>query len=487
MEETYKHLFIGGDLSGIQSFLYNISSKQAAVSLKGRSFYLQQYMENVCGEIEQAVKQAGARDVEVIYCSGGKFYMLTENSERIRHSVDATAVKLRKELWTEHLGQLGLNISFVPFTEHADGKVDAAGKTNQKPGLLWQIVNEGFSKQKNQKFKEILANGYQDFFEPIPVGGHVRLCAVTGIESPDCVKMSGDDEEEIYVLPSVKQQIQLGKELRRQQHFKTFEEYAGKTDLGILRMDLDNLGKRFVAGFDSIGQYKKFSHRLVDFFDAELSRIQQEQEFRDHLNIIYAGGDDLFVVGRWDKTIDFAEHVSKAFKARFADEGISMSGGVAVVHPKYPIAKAAELAGNAEDAAKQFKGGEKNAFCFLGKTVSWDQEFDYVKGYQQQFVSLISKYGLSKGILHKLMLYSAIADRNKLLKKEGKAENFSYIWHISYYLTRYIARYKDNDVVCAFCRQLRDHDIDYRDGRRLNLIALAARWAELILKDNLNN
>lgn len=29
-------LFVGGDLSGIQKFLYNITSRKAAVSLKGR-------------------------------------------------------------------------------------------------------------------------------------------------------------------------------------------------------------------------------------------------------------------------------------------------------------------------------------------------------------------------------------------------------------------------------------------------------------------
>ena len=48
MEQTlvFNQLFVGGDLSGIQKFLYNISSKKAAVSLKGRSDYLRQRM---CG------------------------------------------------------------------------------------------------------------------------------------------------------------------------------------------------------------------------------------------------------------------------------------------------------------------------------------------------------------------------------------------------------------------------------------------------------
>ena len=107
-----------------------------------------------------------------------------------------------------------------------------------------------------------MIDSYQDFFEPLPVGGQTKVCAVTGIESPDCVKL-----EDMYILPSVKEQIQLGEELRDLQHFKTFEEYAGDTKLGILRMDVDGLGKRFIVGFRSIQEYKAFSKRLVSFFE----------------------------------------------------------------------------------------------------------------------------------------------------------------------------------------------------------------------------
>ena len=291
------------------------------------------------------------------------------------------------------------------------------------------------------------------------------------------------DDGEAYVLPSVYQQIQLGEERRRQEDFKTFEDYAGNTNLGFLRMDVDGLGKRLIVGFDSIRQYKLFSGRLVDFFENDILKIQGESIFRDYLNVIYSGGDDLFAVGRWDKVIDFAERIHTEMQDRFGNEGISISGGVAIVKPKYPISKAAELAGEAEDAAKSFRGGEKNAFHLLGKTVSWNQEFDYVKNFKEQFVSLIDNYGLSKGILHKLMLYSAIADQNKVRRREGKDEDFSYVWHISYYLTRYINRYNSNQPVCDFCRSLRDRELNYRNGRNLELIALAARWAELILKD----
>ena len=486
--QVFNRLFVGGDLSGIQRFLYNISSKKAAVSLKGRSYYLRQLMENVCSDIKQAAEANGAKTTEVIYSSGGKFYLLTDNTPQIVQAVESCAKQAKQELWDKHKGQLGLNISYVAFNEHPDGTVDCQDAPRQKPGYLWKVVNAEFAHQKSQKFKNLLTESYQDFFEPILVGGKPKVCAITGIESPDCVKMSTDGkDEEMYVLPSVRQQIQLGEELRRKESFKTFEEYAGNTNLGILRMDVDGLGKRFITGFDSISQYKAFSERLVEFFEKETEKIQQESVFKPYLNIIYAGGDDLFVVGRWDKVIDFAERIHQETKERFGSDGISISGGVAIVQPKFPIAKAAELAGDAESAAKQFRNGEKNAFCMLGKTVSWNQEFDYVKSFKQQFVTLIKEYDLSKGILHKLMLYSSIADRNKMLRKEGKAENFSYIWHISYYLTRFMKRYESNRVVCDFCRSLRDSEINYRDGRKLELIALAARWAELLLKDEINN
>lgn len=486
--QVFNRLFVGGDLSGIQRFLYNISSKKAAVSLKGRSYYLRQLMENVCSDIKQAAEANGAKTTEVIYSSGGKFYLLTDNTPQIVQAVESCAKQAKQELWDKHKGQLGLNISYVAFNEHPDGTVDCQDAPRQKPGYLWKVVNAEFAHQKSQKFKNLLTESYQDFFEPILVGGKPKVCAITGIESPDCVKMSADGkDEEMYVLPSVRQQIQLGEELRRKESFKTFEEYAGNTNLGILRMDVDGLGKRFITGFDSISQYKAFSERLVEFFEKKTEKIQQESVFKPYLNIIYAGGDDLFVVGRWDKVIDFAERIHQETKERFGSDGISISGGVAIVQPKFPIAKAAELAGDAESAAKQFRNGEKNAFCMLGKTVSWNQEFDYVKSFKQQFVTLIKEYDLSKGILHKLMLYSSIADRNKMLRKEGKAENFSYIWHISYYLTRFMKRYESNRVVCDFCRSLRDSEINYRDGRKLELIALAARWAELLLKDEINN
>ena len=72
--KEYNKIFVGGYLLGIQKFLYNISSHKAAVSLKGRSDYLRQYMNDVCKSIVDAARATNASEIDVIYSSGGKFY-----------------------------------------------------------------------------------------------------------------------------------------------------------------------------------------------------------------------------------------------------------------------------------------------------------------------------------------------------------------------------------------------------------------------------
>ena len=518
MEENNK-LFVGGDLSGIQKYLYNISSHKAAVSLKGRSAKLCDYMKECCKKIESVASEAGAKKVDPIYCSGGKFYIIidiSENRETVINAIDQQAKGIKEKLWEKQKGQLGINIAYIPFTENTDGTVNVDGKTNQNCGELWKIVNAKFVVQKNQKFKDMLIRQFNEFCEPITVGGKPKVCAITGIESNGCVPLHKDKpidgKENFYVHPVVKEQIQYGEYLRSRDKFKTFDEYADGTELGVLRMDVDGLGKRFIKGFKSLEEYREYSNSLTEFFEEYIKKLQETQNYKNNLNIIYAGGDDLFIVGRWDKVIDFAELIHKEVeKAPFNmnvedDNKIHIYGGIAIVKSTFPIAKAADLAGEAEDFAKQFDGeengyGKKNAFHMLGKTISWAEpkykkgltsqesnkelsEYDYTKWYKDKFITLITKHSLSKSILHQIMLYSSIADKNKTLK-EGVPKNYSYIWHLSYYLTRYAKRYEKSTEICKFCYILRDNEL--RNERKLELIALAARWAELVLKDELNN
>lgn len=475
--DTKSLLFIGGDISGIQKFIYNISSKKAAVSLKGRSAYLVEYTERICNGLLQIPLIADCSRKEIIYCSGGKFYVIAEDTPDIRKAITDYADKVEAELWHDHYGQLGIAIAYLPFcfTSREETQVIVNGKKD-KIGLLWTEMTTLFTAKKNRKFHHLLTEEYDSFFEVQNVGGDVQVCAITGIESDECVKLDKDENgDSIWVLPSVKEQVELGIKLRAKENFKTFEEYAkdekgNSTYLGILRMDVDKLGTRFCKGFKDLQSYSRFSSHLKEFFASIVPAMQQNKYYKDFLNIIYAGGDDLFVVGRWDKVIEFAADVRSAFMKHTAGENLSISGGMAIVGAKFPIAKAAEMAGDAEDKAKEYNNGQKNAICFLGETVGWDNEFGEVLKLKKEFSCQIKGNNLSQGILHQLMKYAAMATAGK---------SFNYLWHSAYYLTRLTERC--SPAAKNFVQDLRNQRLT-KGVRQYQLIALAARWAELELK-----
>lgn len=493
----YTKLFVGGDISGIQKFIYNITSKRAAVSLKGRSEYLREYMDKVCAAVKQSAKEAGdtLKDNDV-YCSGGKFYLITQNSEAIRNAIGRVAQEESRKIWDKHRGQLSLNIAYVPFDgDETKGPYSANGRTEEKCGILWDEINKLFAQQKNRKFQQLLTEDYDSFFEPQQVGAKPKICVLTGIESDDCILMpleaeSSESEEikEVYMLPSAKEMIDRGVKSREKEKFKTFEEYADGDYLGVLRMDVDGLGARFIKGFESIDKYKEFSKQIQKFFEEDLKvEIKNDPNFSNHLMLVYAGGDDVFAVGRWDKTIEFAKHIHKETEKRFSKEGIHISGGVAIVKDKYPISRAAEMAGEAEEKAKSLKG--KNAFTLFGKAIYWDDEFETVEEYKDKFASFLRKETISKGLLQKLMLYAEMSEESeRKAKEEGSPRDYRFVWHMSYYLTRYAERYKEsNREVYDFVCRIRDNQDVASGGRTLTLIAIAARWAELLFKKELTN
>lgn len=535
MERKYDKLFVGGDLSGIQSYLYNISSRKAAVSLKGRSAKLTEEMADAFDKIKKAIENKNGI-VEPLYCSGGKFYLVTQNRPDVIESIDNCARNIKSRFWNDHMGQLAINVSYVAYAE-VEGKFYVEGHEDKetKSGVLWKYVNADFARQKSQKFKELLLSDFDSFFNPekgnLEITSKTKTCAITGIESTNCILLDKskayDEKNNFYVLPIVKEQINKGIELSKDSNgqIKDFEDYAttddgakGDTYLGILRMDVDGLGKRFIQGFDTLDAYKDFSNGVSSFFENDIEKKLLKEPtktngcYKKYLKIIYAGGDDLFIIGRWDKLIEFAYLIHERTLEKFdrapyqwtdTDTGkskhISISGGIAIVKPKFPIAKAAEMAGEAEEAAKQ---GEKNAFNMFGRTISWNlnnelkypykgedagkyekNEFDYVRYFKDRFWHLIEDCNMSRSILHKIMLYSSIADMNNVRKQQDKPLDYSYVWHMSYFLTRFMERYKDNSEVFEFCNNLRDHHQTACKDRSLEFIALAARWCELLLRD----
>lgn len=289
------------------------------------------------------------------------------------------------------------------------------------------------------------------------------------------------------------EQDQIKVHVSKEKKEKTFDQLAktnsgNNTLLGILRMDIDNLGKLFIKGLKpehlSLSTYATISFQLDLFFSGYLNSLRNREEYRDWLNILYSGGDDLFVVGRWEKTIEFAKIVRNEFAEFTKRRDIGISGGTAFFHEKFPIAKGAQMAGEAESASKDRES--KNAMTFFGETISWNEEFETVKKLKDKLVEYTSLKNkpLSKAILHKLILYNEIKDQH--LKSPNQKPDYSFIWHTSYYLKRYVEKYNKGSEIYRFIMDELQEKLfqSSKDGYRYyELAALAARWAEMTLKD----
>ncbi|MGI6705940.1 MAG: type III-A CRISPR-associated protein Cas10/Csm1 [Clostridia bacterium] len=70
------------DISGIQQFIYTISSKGALRALRSRSFYLEVLLENTVDEILSACRVSRAN---LLYTGGGHAYILLPNTDEVQH------------------------------------------------------------------------------------------------------------------------------------------------------------------------------------------------------------------------------------------------------------------------------------------------------------------------------------------------------------------------------------------------------------------
>lgn len=168
----------------------------------------------------------------------------------------------------------------------------------------------------------------------------------------------------------------------------TFEELAanaeGAQKLGVFRADVDNLGALFQKGLGAnatFGRVAMLSASLSDFFEGYVNAlIGEAPAFNETVGVVYAGGDDLFVVGAWNHVFDFALRLREDF-GRYAggNPAVSLSGGVVVCEDHLPLRMAAELALDAEDAAKAHErplnGGSraKDTLCLLGHPVGFEE------------------------------------------------------------------------------------------------------------------
>jgi CRISPR-associated protein Csm1 len=198
-----------------------------------------------------------------------------------------------------------------------------------------------------------------------------------------------------------------------------FEEIArrstGDAKLGILKADGDGMGEFWSTIFQSdidLSRYCAVSKEVDTFSAVELNELlrgsRSENPGREPWRFIYSvysGGDDLLYLGPWDVILDFAGQVRRIFEARFAQYGLTLSAGLAIVKPGSPIRQVAHVAEKLLRRAKTTPPwqGEppKGQIAALGAVWKWSYH-DTVIGDGKRWASWVRQRALDRGWLERI-------------------------------------------------------------------------------------
>jgi len=308
---------------------------------------------------------------------------------------------------------------------------------------------------------------------------------------------------------------------KREQIIKDFDlmarQAAGIKRVGVLRMDVDDLGRVLIQGLKprTMVRTSALSQALELFFagwlnvicqGVQISREMLPEHFQrratELLYTIYSGGDDLFIVGAWDRIPVLAEHVRHDLAVYAGcNPDIHISGGITLESRRFPLYRAAERAYEAlESGAKEYKRPDerkKDALSFLGQTMGWEEwsrptgedygGFRGVPGTVEQLLDLLAD-GMPRGILLTLQSIYAqyLRDRKRGPEHEAGCQASKQIyygrwmWLQAYQLSRLIEqyRYRVKDVE----RRVRELQQGILQPETVCYSGLAARWAEYLTR-----
>jgi len=553
----HNFLLVGGDLSGIQNYIFNLSeshSKGVAKMLRARSFYL--------GLFTQVARHHILHSLGLpLYCTiidaGGRFILLVPASEGSSEKLENLRTEINEFCLDKFNGELALNLSFdVNLTEKdfsteiLPKKIEALNcslenKKNQAfhQNLVdanWQpkkfVFSTNYTQYENglceasgKLPREMEGDLSKECHDNIKIGQHLVRKTLLGFKKIDPAEKNEitedivefpfasrkylvhfldkvtDTSNDFYLLEhlrgefsseyvpkyfadyvprfsnikvednkfypfekyptfsipiKVEQESDIPnngdivdfstlacaglEELETEQTNGNSNKFIGSDLLGVIKADVDRMGQVFSSGIKKIFSLTTFaalSHELNLFFSAYLPKIQ-EKDFK-WIYTVYAGGDDLFLLGEWQEAIKLAQRLYEEFK-KIAGENphLTLSSAVYVMQPRHPIRLAAE---KAEELLKSAKDNERDSMGLFGIVVKQDKIPDLME--MAEFLDEKRKLPdtqskINSGFLHRLLQYQRLA---MTYLDENKIPGLMYGSRLSYDMGRNLIERDKND------------------------------------------
>ena len=457
------------DISGIQSFIYTVSSSGALKGLRARSFYLDMFLEI---SIDSLLERLELSRTNVIYSGGGHAYIFLPSNDFVRKEIETFEAEINTWLLKKFKDKLYLAGGYVecnakqlsdkPKGSYSDLFKTISGIIYMKKMSRYDANQLLFLNSKNKNLgRECQMCKLSDNLIQNPDGQY--LCETC--DSLNKISTQLFDSEAIFCICNSKPktdayiEFPFGKYMTVKNHTegtcfsknrteknsytvrlgdysfaKTLGELSEKSTgikkLAVLRADIDNLGQAFVGGFDgndvSISRTAAFSRLMSLFFKYHINEIcengkyqlftQEDKTGKRNVSIVYSGGDDLFIVGAWDDIIALSVDIHNEFE-KFCCGTLTISAGIGIYDTKDPISTMAKETGNLESNSKNNPG--KNSISLFEKRdcYNWDDFINKVLNEKyitvRDFFTLNRQYGTSF-LYHMLELIHGVEESNKL-------------------------------------------------------------------------
>ena len=442
------NVYLAGDFSGIQRYVLGVKSagKAQAKRLRARSFLLELFEHAALWTIRERLRIA---DDDVLIRGGGGFLVRIPPDTDPLH-LEEIRSGLQRELWNESGGEVQVSLGWAETPLKARARLEIQ---KRRPGV--SLLQSGGS-----------WNPDPDSWSQPPLdeqfGKPCDICR----QAPGRQVVQDEGEEALH-CKSCLEARKLGEKLTRWKWMRpggssaqalgvafealesrtpgafrvsrwiprdartgeplTFQEIAekarGDRRLAVLKADVDDMGVRVgqVAGEDrSYNRLRSFSCSLHEFFGQTIQELLAESW--PLIYTLYAGGDDLLLVGPWNAVLDFGGALAREFETGPANEyaPLTLSAGIALTPYRVPIRHAVERAEELLESAKQRPG--KNRCAALGGDWSWKQHESVVCD-GQRLADWIEAGVAPRSLLHRLL---GLAEGEKPMEKKMRAARWAY-------------------------------------------------------------
>ncbi len=465
-EGTNECILVKGDIAGIQNFIYEDIQEMTDIAkrLRARSFMISM-LTDVIGNF--LMNRLELFPSNMIYNGGGHFIILMPNNKFIKNKLDECEKLINEKLVDKYYGKINFiqekidcrGEDFVNDFENIYKKLDFLLNQKKKrksflilDKLLSSITDAKDFRDSEKKLFDLERNigavlpktkyliYSNDITKRVNVttviefdefGQLVYLCKdkneveniIVNINSKGIIVSKINDTD---FIGDFNLQKNLAKEFRLIGNYVptenniplSFEDLA-KIDsdnypmLGIMRMDVDNLGAVFSFGLKPQNETEKkytpsrvanLSRELNLFFTGYINILAEKY----NIYIAYSGGDDVFVVGSWIKILEFARELRKYFdKFVCTNKNLSASAGIIFTKPNFPISQSSLLAEKQEKNAKDtFPVLEKDKVSIFDIQMSWEEFEEYID-WAKEVISFLedkeNKKILPRSFLHSLL------------------------------------------------------------------------------------